>query len=136
MEQLSCEIHLVIIKLKYSNHTMSTKKILTLVLMIAVFLSAAMPANAVIEASNLNSNFSSTATFMGTAKNVANFMISFITILGIIFIVWGAIQYITSGGNEEAVNKAKSTVVNALVGLFIAAMAYALEDLVLAKIVG
>lgn len=99
------------------------------------FLLTALPAGA-LEATNVNTNFTTSATFFGTAVNIANFMISFIAILGIIFIVWGAIQYIVSGGDEEAVDKAKRTVANALIGLFIAAMAYALEDLVLSKIVG
>lgn len=115
---------------------MNGKNFLAVLFLSVSLLIAAPPANALIEAANPNENFSSTASFMKTAENIANFMIAFITILGIIFIVWGAIQYITSGGDEEAVTRAKNTVVNALVGLFIAALAYALEDLVLVKIIG
>jgi len=115
---------------------MSKETILAVLLLIVVLLPAAAPANAILVATNVNSNFSSTATFMGTVENIANFLIAFITILGIIFIVWGAIQYVTSGGDEGAIEKAKNTVVYALVGLFIAAMAYVLENLVLSQLVG
>lgn len=115
---------------------MNKKTIFKVLSLVAFLWAAAIPAGAVLEPVNVNMNFNTLATFMGTARNVADFMIAFITILGIIFIVWGAIQYITSGGDEEAVTRAKNTVVNALVGLFIAAMAYALEDLIIAKIVG
>lgn len=115
---------------------MNKKTILAALLLVAVLLPVAAPVNAIIVATDVNGNFNTSATFMGTVENIANFLIAFITILGIIFIVWGAIQYVTSGGNEEAVEKAKSTIVYAIVGLFIAAMAYALENLVLSQIIG
>jgi len=115
---------------------MNKKTILVALLLIVVLLPVAAPANAVLSATNVNTNFNSTATFMGTVQNIANFVIAFITILGIIFIVWGAIQYVTAGGDEGAVEKAKSTITYALIGLFIAAMAYVLEQLVLSQIVG
>lgn len=107
-----------------------------LLLVLGVAAVAAPEANAIISATNLNNNFNTAATFMGTVRNIANFIIAFITILGIIFIVWGAIQYVTAGGDEGAVEKAKSTITYALIGLFIAAMAYVLEGLVLSSIVG
>lgn len=88
---------------------------------------------AILEATNVNNNFTA-SDFMTVAVNIANFLIAFITLLGIIFIVWGAIQYVTSGGNEEAVGRAKNTIVYALIGLFIAAMSYALEDLVVNRL--
>lgn len=115
---------------------MNKKTILAVLLLVTVLLPVAAPASAILEATNVNANFDSTATFMGTVQNIANFIIAFITILGIIFIVWGAIQYVTAGGDEGAVEKAKSTITYALIGLFIAAMAYVLENLVLSQIVG
>ncbi len=112
---------------------MNKKTILAVLLLGLVLVPAS--AGAVIEATNVNDNFS-TSDFMTVVQNIANFVIAFITILGIIFIVWGAIQYVTAGGDEGAVEKAKSTLTYALIGLFIAAMAYALETLVLTSIIG
>lgn len=112
---------------------MNKRTVLT-VLMPSLILIPVAQASA-LEATNINGNFS-TSDFMTVAVNIANFIIAFITILGIIFIIWGAIQYVTSGGSEEAVERAKNTIVYALIGLFIAAMAYALEDLVLNQLIG
>lgn len=116
---------------------MNKKTILAIILLFAVLLplsaDAAVP-NAVIAPTNVGGAFTNTS-FMGVVQNIANFVIAFITILGIIFIIWGAIQYVTSGGDEASIERAKNTIVYALVGLFIAAMAYALESLVLTTLV-
>lgn len=109
------------------------KKTILAALMLALVL-VPVSAGATISATNVNSNFTG-ANFMDVVVNIANFIISFITILGIIFIVYGAILYVTAGGDEGNVDKAKSTITFALIGLFIAAMAYALETLVLETLV-
>lgn len=118
---------------------MNKKTILAVLLLVAVLLpmsAGAVPVPAAsIQPTNVGQSFS-TVTFMAVVQNIANYIIAFITILGIIFIVWGAIQYVTAGGDEGAVEKAKSTIMYAMIGLFIAAMAYALETLVLTTLVG
>ncbi|MBU4579743.1 hypothetical protein KKB43_01875 [Patescibacteria group bacterium] len=107
---------------------MNKKTILAVLLLGLVLIPGT--ADAVISATNVNANFEAT-TFMTVVENIADFVIAFITILGIIFIVWGAIQYVTAGGDEGAMEKAKTTITYALIGLFVAAMAFALETLVL-----
>jgi hypothetical protein len=47
-------------------------------------------------------------------------------IAAVIFVMVGAIQYLTSQGNPEDTAKARGTIINALVGLVIAMMAVAL----------
>ncbi len=111
------------------------KKTILAVLMLALVL-VPVSAGAVISPTDpAGDSFVTATTFMDVIENIATFIIAFITILGIIFIVWGAIQYVTAGGDEGAVEKAKSTITYALIGLFIAAMAYALETLVLTTLV-
>jgi hypothetical protein len=44
-------------------------------------------------------------------------------LLAVGFIIYGAIQYITSQGSPEATAKAQSTIINALIGLAIAMLA-------------
>jgi ABC-type Fe3+ transport system permease subunit len=39
------------------------------------------------------------------------------------FVIWGGFEYITSQGEPDKTNKARQTVINALVGLVIAVMA-------------
>jgi len=116
---------------------MNKKTVFAILILVVFLLPAAAPANAIIGATNVNSNFNSTATFMGTVQNIANFIIAFITILGIIFLVAGPVMAALAGpGDEKAAERAKNTVTYALIGLFIAAAAYVLERLVLTQFVG
>lgn len=82
-------------------------------------------------------------TIGGTAKGMTSisdlgFIIS--AVIGIVFIlagilvfamlVWGGIQWITSGGDKDSTQKAKDRITNALVGIAIVASAWAITKLV------
>lgn len=51
-------------------------------------------------------------------------------ILAIIFVIWGGIQYQLSQGEPERINKARSVIINALIGLAISISATAIVNLV------
>lgn len=51
-------------------------------------------------------------------------------ILAIIFTIWGGFQYILSQGEPERASNARSTIVNALIGLAIAISAVAIVNLI------
>ena len=42
----------------------------------------------------------------------------------LVYLVWGAFKWITSGGDKDAIGKARGTIVNALIGLAILALAF------------
>ncbi len=44
----------------------------------------------------------------------------------LVFLIWGAFEWITSGGDKEAVGKARGRIINALIGLAVLAVAFAL----------
>lgn len=44
----------------------------------------------------------------------------------LVMLIWGAFEWITSGGDKEAVGKARGRIINALIGLAVLAVAYAL----------
>ncbi|HEY1064369.1 MAG TPA: hypothetical protein VGE30_03710 [Candidatus Saccharimonadales bacterium] len=46
-------------------------------------------------------------------------------LVAVIFVIYGAVQYLTSQGEPDAANKARSTIISALVGLVIALVAVA-----------
>jgi len=52
-------------------------------------------------------------------QNIINYALGAIGIVCIIFIIWGGITYITSGGNEERMQKAKSTLTWAIIGFIL-----------------
>lgn len=52
------------------------------------------------------------------------FIVAVITVL--VMLIWGAFEWIVSGGDKEAVGKARNRIINALVGLAVLAIAFAL----------
>ncbi len=58
----------------------------------------------------------------------AAFMISFLLVF--VMLVWGGVQWITSGGDKENTQKAKDRITSALVGLAIIGGAWALMQIV------
>lgn len=72
--------------------------------------------------------------FLQVVTNIAELIIGFIAILGIIFLVYGGILYVTSAGDESRAEDGKRTITYAMIGLFLAASAYAIEKLILVTI--
>jgi hypothetical protein len=54
-------------------------------------------------------------------------------IVSVMFVLWGGFSYITAGGDSSSIAKAKNTIIFALVGLVVAAMARPLINFVLSK---
>lgn len=50
--------------------------------------------------------------------------------LSVIFLIFGAIQFLTAYGNEEKLGNAKKTVTFAIVGLFISLLSFAIVQLI------
>lgn len=109
------------------------KKIILSAVIISLFL-APFFSYAAIPLANPNNVFAD-VSFMTVVTNVANFIIQFIAILGIIFLVYGGLQYVTSAGDEAKSEDGKRTITYAIIGLFLAACAYAIEKLVLVTFV-
>lgn len=66
-------------------------------------------------------------------KNLGNAITNALTIafgiavlLVLVYLVWGAFDWITSGGDKDAVAKARNKIINALIGLAVLAIAFAL----------
>lgn len=69
------------------------------------------------------------------ASSVIAFVINVIIVLGIvlslIFLLWGGIRWITSGGDKAKVDSARGTIVAAIVGLIIVILAWVIINTVL-----
>lgn len=57
--------------------------------------------------------------------NVIKILLSFVGLLSVIFIVVGGIFYILSTGEPARIQKAKSIITNAIIGLIVALVSYA-----------
>ncbi len=67
----------------------------------------------------------------GTIKKVINFMSVLVAAIAVIMVIWGGFKYVTSGGDSNNVSSAKSTIIYALVGLVIVALAQFIVQFVL-----
>lgn len=66
---------------------------------------------------------------------VIDLLLTFAGVVAIVFVVIGGYQYIASGGNEEAAEKGKKTLINAIIGIVVVVLAYAIIN-VLVNLVG
>lgn len=69
-------------------------------------------------------------------QNVTNWILGFIGLIAVLFIIWGGVQYLTAGGNQNQMEDAKTTIKNAVMGLVIAGIAYAIVTAVIGPILG
>lgn len=57
-------------------------------------------------------------------QNVLLFILAIAFIVAVIFLVVGGFRYIVSQGNEEAIEKAKGTITNAIIGIVVIVLAW------------
>lgn len=67
------------------------------------------------------------------AHNVVNIFSIIVGVVAIIMIIWGGFRYITSGGDSGRVGSAKNTLIYAIIGLIIVALAQFIVNFVLTK---
>ncbi|MFO0781971.1 MAG: pilin [Candidatus Saccharimonadales bacterium] len=67
------------------------------------------------------------------AKNIVNIFSYVVGAISVIMIIYGGFRYITSGGSSEGVGAAKSTLIYAIIGLVIVALAQLIVQFVLSQ---
>lgn len=63
-------------------------------------------------------------------KTIINWALGIAFGVAVIFLIIGGFRYITSAGNEEAAEKGKSSVINALIGIVIIVLSYVIVNVV------
>ena len=127
--------------------------IVALVTVAAVPVAATVPAfaadstitNCLTKGTNLNgdiSNISNGCTDTPTAQSkdltdviatVVNIISIVVGVVAVIMIIWGGLKYITSGGESGKITSAKNTIIYALIGLVVVALAQFIVRFVLTK---
>jgi len=70
-------------------------------------------------------------TFVATkVGDMIGLVLSFIGVLFLILIIYGGISWMTAGGNEQNVEKAKTIIINAVIGLLIVIFAYTITSFI------
>jgi hypothetical protein len=68
-------------------------------------------------------------------RHIVNLLSAIVGVVAVIMIIVGGFRYITSGGNDASVTGAKNTILYAIIGLVVVALAQILVRFVLDKIV-
>jgi hypothetical protein len=61
----------------------------------------------------------------GIIRNVINILLFVIGIIAVIMLIVGGIRYVVSGGDQNAVQGAKNTILYAIIGIVVAFLAFA-----------
>lgn len=64
---------------------------------------------------------------------VVNIISIIVGVVAVIMIIWGGLKYITSGGESGKITSAKNTIIYALIGLVVVALAQFIVRFVLSK---
>lgn len=83
-----------------------------------------------IKLPNKNIDPSNSSAVSGTIQNVMQFVFGALGSIALLVIVIAGFQYVISAGDPGKVNKAKNTIIYALVGLVIAILSYAIVGFV------
>jgi hypothetical protein len=67
-------------------------------------------------------------------RHIVNILSAIVGVVAVIMIIIGGFRYITSGGNDTSVTSAKNTILYAIIGLIIVALAQVLVHFVLRNI--
>lgn len=104
-------------------------------------ISAVLAANPYTEAQNKVTAVGTSAGITGQEDltriigNIINIVLSFLGILLLVYFLYAGFLWMTSGGGEDGKKKAITMMKNAVIGLVIIVVAYALSNFVLTQIV-
>ena len=70
----------------------------------------------------------------GVFRNVVNVLIFLVGVISVIMLIVGAIRYVVSGGDPNSVKGAKDTILYAIVGIVVAASAFAIVTFVISSV--
>ncbi|HXY18035.1 MAG TPA: pilin [Candidatus Nitrosopolaris sp.] len=75
-----------------------------------------------------------TTSINNLVRTIVNLLSAIVGIVAVIMIIVGGLRYITSGGNDTSVTGAKNTILYAIVGLIVVALAQLIVRFTLSKV--
>ncbi len=69
------------------------------------------------------------STLSGFITNFLTVSFAVAILVVLVMLIWGAFEWITSGGDKDSVGKARNRIINALIGLAVLAVAFALAKI-------
>ncbi len=87
-------------------------------------------ANNMVNAVMANSGLAAAPSIGGIIVTIIQAALSILALIFIILIIISGFRWMTAGGNDEAITKAQTTIKNALIGMIITMLAWAITYLV------
>lgn len=75
-------------------------------------------------------------TLTQTIGSLINVLLGFLGVIFLILIIYAGLLWMTAGGNEDNIKKAKSILLNSVIGLIILLSAYAISQFVISQVGG
>jgi Type IV secretion system pilin len=72
----------------------------------------------------------------GVVGTVVQVLLIIAIILSLLYLIWGGVRYISSGGDKGKIDQARSTLVAAIIGLVISLLAFFIVSLILTIFTG
>jgi len=69
-------------------------------------------------------------TVAGIIKSLITFILAFAAAIAVLFLIIGGILYMTSGGNDEKIKKAKSMIFSAIIGVVVILLSFIIVNFV------
>lgn len=57
--------------------------------------------------------------------------LTFVTLVAVVYILWSGFQVLTGGSDDKALDKAKKTIINVIIGIIVMWLAYAIVSWVI-----
>ena len=95
---------------------------------ISLSIVGAVPAFA--QSVNVKPNIAPNIEVGGLISAVINLLFVVASVIAIVFLIWGGIRWILSGGDKAAVETARNTIIAAIIGLVIVFLSYFILKLV------
>ena len=98
---------------------------------------AATPTQTACQAVSGNASCTDTSggpSIQGVVPKIINILSIIVGVISVIMIIIGGLRYVTSGGDSNNVSSAKNTIIYALVGLVIVALAQVIVKFVITKV--
>lgn len=70
----------------------------------------------------------------GGLMNLTNWILGFISLVSVLMVIYGGVQYLTSAGDESKAESGKKTLTYAFTGLVLCALAYAIVEMIITSI--
>lgn len=67
-------------------------------------------------------------------EKITNAILGLVGVVAVLFLIIGGFQYIVSAGNPEAIEKAKNTILYAIIGIVVCLLSYAVVSFIIAQL--